>query len=115
MLGGQVTRSNSDVAKLRAQVQQHEHTMSGFERQLKDIAAGRYCGSGDASRTAPSELNPVHEREKGSVHPPKNQRTVLVVGGFPCDTERDVICEKLREMFGHEKGVTDWWTDSRKS
>ena len=67
--------------------------MSGFERQ----------------RTAPSGPNPVYEGENGS-HPPKSQRSVLVVGGFPCDTERDVICEKMREIFGHEQGVTDWWT-----
>ena len=31
--------------------------------------------------------------------PPKPQRTVLVLGGFPDDTERDVICEKIREIF----------------
>ena len=40
----------------------------------------------------------------------KNQRAVLVVGGFPYDSERDVNCDKLREMFGHEQGVKDWWT-----
>ena len=44
------------------------------------------------------------------MQPPKHQRTVLVVGGFPYDTERDVICEKLREIFGHELGVKDLWT-----
>ena len=39
----------------------------------------------------------------------KNQRTMLVVGGFPYDTERDVICEKLREIFGRQPGVKEWW------
>ena len=47
------------------------------------------------------------------MHPLQNQRTVLVVGGFPHDTERDVICEKLREMFGQELGVKDWWTPEK--
>ena len=44
---------------------------------------------------------------------PKNQRTVLVVGGFAYNTERDVICEKLREIFGQEPGVKDWWTPGK--
>ena len=33
-----------------------------------------------------------------------------MIGGFPNDTERDVICERLREIFEHEPGVREWWT-----
>ena len=35
----------------------------------------------------------------------QNSCAVLVLGGFPYDTERDVICERLREIFGQEYGV----------
>ena len=31
----------------------------------------------------------------------------------PDDTERDVICEKLREIFGQEPGVEGWWTPGK--
>ena len=99
----------TDVVQLSVQVQQHDQRMSDFERQLKDITAGRSCGSGAASSAASSEPHPEPARGNGCTHPPKNQRTVLVVGVFPYDTERDVICDKMKEIFGHELGVKDWW------
>ena len=68
--------------------------MSEFERQLKDITAGRSTGSGAASSAASSEPHPEPARGSGTVHPLKNQSTVFVVGGFGHDTERDVICER---------------------
>ena len=45
--------------------------------------------------------------------PPQYQRTALVIGGFPHDSERDVICERLREIFQHEPGVRAWWTPGK--
>ena len=44
-------------------------------------------GSGAASSAASSEPHP--EPARGSGAPPKHQRTVLVVVGFPYDTERE--------------------------
>ena len=98
MVATQMTRLKSDVVQLSAQVQHHDKRMSEFERQLKDITAGRSTGSGAASSAASAELYPESARRSGTVHPPKNQRTVLVVGGCAYDTERDVICEKLRDI-----------------
>ena len=63
--------------------------MSEFERQLKDITAAAFTGRGAASSAASSELHPEPARGSVSVHPPKNQSTVLVVGGFAYDAERD--------------------------
>ena len=84
MLAGQMMSLKSDVVHLSAQVQHHDQRMSDFERQLKDVTAGRSTGSGAASSPASSEPHPDPA------------------------TERDVICEKLREIFGQELGVKDW-------
>ena len=105
-----MTSLKSDVVQLSAQVQHDDQRRSEFEGQLKDITAGRSAGSGAASSAASPEAHPEPARTNGTVQPPKNQRTVLVVGGFANDTERDVICEKLREIFGQKPGVKDWWT-----
>ena len=94
MVAGQMTSPKSDVVPLSAQEQHHDQGMSEFDRQLKDITAGRSTGSGAASSAASSEPHPEPARGSGTVHPLKNQRTVLVVGGFGHDTERDVICER---------------------
>ena len=99
--------------KQSAQVQHHDQRMSDFERQLKDTTAGRSTGSGAASSAASSEPQPEPAIGFGTMHPPKHQRTVLVVGGFPCDSERDVTCEKLREIFGQEPGVKGRWTPGK--
>ena len=77
--------------------------MSEVERQLRDITAGRCFGSAAASSAASSEPHPEPARGSRAHHPPKHQRTVLVVGGFPFDTERDVICEKMRKIFGQDQ------------
>ena len=100
-----MTSLNTDLVQSSAQVQQHDQRMSDLERQLKDVTGGRSCGSGCASSAASSEPHPEP--------PPKNQRTELVVGGFPHDTERDVMSETLREIFGHQLGVKDWWTPGK--
>ena len=111
MLAGQMSSLKTDVVQLSVQVQQHDQRMSDFDRQLNDTTAGRSCGSGTASSAASSEPHPELARGNGSMHPPRNQRTLLVVGGFPCDTERAVISEFFfLEIFGHEAGVKDWWT-----
>ena len=93
-----MTSLKSDVVQLSAQVRQHDQWMSDFERQLRMLQledpAGRV-----PRQAASSEPRPDPARGNGSVHPPKNQGTVLVVGGVPYDTERDVICETLREIF----------------
>ena len=73
-----------------------------FERQLKDITAGRSTGSCAASSAASSEPHLEPARGSSTVHPPRNPRTVLVARGFGYDTETDVICEKS------EPGVKDW-------
>ena len=88
MLAGQMTMTSlkSDVVQLSSQVQYHGQSMSEFERQLKDITPGRSAGSGAASSAASSEAHLEPARANGTVHPPKNQRTVLVVGGFAYDT-----------------------------
>ena len=86
-----MTSLKSDVVQLSAQVQHDDQRMSDFERQLKYITAGRSTGSGAASSAASSEPHPELARGFGTVHPHQNQRTVLVVGGFAYDTERDVI------------------------
>ena len=78
--------------------------MSESERQLKDITAGAVTGRGAASSAASSEPHPELARGYVSVHPPKNQRTVPVVGGFASDTERDTTCEKLREFSDMDQG-----------
>ena len=44
---------------------------------------------------------------------PKHERTVLVMGEFPYDSERDVICDRLREIFGQEFGVKEWFATGR--
>ena len=54
MLAGQMSSLKTDVVQLSAQVQQHDQRMSDFERQLKEITAGRSCGSGAASSAASS-------------------------------------------------------------
>ena len=105
MLAGHMTSLKPDVGQLSAQRQHHDERMSEFEKQLKDITAGISAGSGTVSSAASSEPNPEPARRNGSVHPPINQRTVLVVGGFPCDREG---CD-----FGHEPGVKDWWTPGK--
>ena len=110
MLAGQMTSLKSDVVQLSAQVQHRDWRMSQFERQLKEITAGSSTGSGAASSAASSEHHPEPARGSGTVHPPKNQRTVLVVGGFAYDTEKG--CD-LREIFGQEPGVKDWWTPGK--
>ena len=33
---------------------------------------------------------------------------ILVLRGFRSDAERDLICEKLRVIFGQELGVKEW-------
>ena len=97
MLAGQRTSLKSEVVQLGAEVQHHDQRMSEFERQLKDITAGRCTGSGTSA--ASSEPHPEPARGSGTIHPPKHQRTVLVVGGFPYDAKRDVICDKLRDIL----------------
>ena len=82
MLAGQVSSLKTDVVQLSAQAQQHDLRMSDFVRQLKDVTAGRSCGSRAASSAASSEPHPELARGNGSMRPPKYQRTVLVVGGF---------------------------------
>ena len=57
MLAGQMTSLKADLVQLSAQLQQHDQTMSDFERQLKDVTAGRSCGSGSASSAASCELH----------------------------------------------------------
>ena len=52
MLAGQMTSLKSDAVQLSAQVQQHDQGMCDFERQLKDITAGRSCISSAASSAA---------------------------------------------------------------
>ena len=114
MLAGQMTSLKSDVVHLSSEGQRHDQRMSDFEKQLRDIKAGRSTGSGAASSAASSEPHPELARGFGTMHPPKNRRTVLVVGGFFLPTtQRDVICEKLREIFGQEPGVKDWWTPGK--
>ena len=71
MLAGQMTSLKSDVVQMSAQVQQHDQMMSEFERQLKDITAGRSVRSGAASSAASSEPHPELARGDGSVHLPK--------------------------------------------
>ena len=127
MVAGQMTSPKSDVVPLSAQEQHHDQRMSEFERQLKDITAGRSTGSGAASSAASSEPHPEPARGSGTVHPLKNQRTMLVVGGFGHDTERDVICERsqasktggLRVKVGSVEKVSFYandhaWTFLRK-
>ena len=58
----------------------------------------------------PSRTTRVTGKASSPLH---NQRTVLVIGGFPYDTGRDVICERLREIFEHEPGVREWWTPGK--
>ena len=41
------------------------------------------------------------------------RRGMSTCGRFAYDTKRDVICEKLREIFGQEPGVKDWWTPGK--
>ena len=105
MLAGQLMSLKSEVVQLGAQVQHHDQRMSEFERQQRDITAGMCPGSDPASSAASLEPHPEPARGSGAHQPPKRQRTVLVMGGFPCDTERDVTCEKLREIFGQEPRV----------
>ena len=106
MLAGQMTSLKTDVVQMSAQKRNSTtKRMSEFERQLKDITAGRSCGSGAASSAASSELHPEPARETQACILQKNQRTALVVG--------DVNCEKLGEIFGHELGVKDWWTPGK--
>ena len=95
----QMVQLSTDVVQLSAPVHQQDQRMSDFERQLKDVTAGRSCGSGDASSAASSEPHLEPARGNGSLHPPKNQRTVLVVGGSPYDMERDVMCGKIEKDF----------------
>ena len=54
MLVGQMTSLKTDVVQLSVQVHQHDQRMSDFERQLKDITAGRSSGSGAASSATSS-------------------------------------------------------------
>ena len=108
-LAGQLTSLKSEVVQLGAQMQHQNHRMSEVERQLRDITAGKSLGSGTASSAGSSETHPEPARASGAYHPPKHQRTVLVVGGFSDDTERDVTCKRLREIFGQKPGVKDWW------
>ena len=110
MVAGQMTSPKSDVVPLSAQEQHHDQRMSEFERQLKDITAGRSTGSGAASSAASSETPPEPASGSGTVHPLKNQRTMLVVGGLGHDTERDVICEKSQaSKTGGLRGRSDQW------
>ena len=99
MLAGQMTSRKTEVNELGAQVHRHDQRMNETERQLEDIAAGRRSGSGIASSVGSSEPHPEPARTGQLQHPPKHQRTVLVVGGFPYDTEREQICATLRDIF----------------
>ena len=112
MLAGQMTSLKCNVVQLSAQAQHHDQGTSECERQLKDTTAGRSTGSGAASSAASSETHPELARGLAPCIP-KNQSTVPLVGGFAHDTERDVICDKLREIFGQEQGVKDWWTPGK--
>ena len=85
-----------------AQVQHHDRRMNDVERQLKEIAVGR--GSGTASSVRSSEPHTEPART-GAQHPPKQHRSVLVVGGFLHDTERP----GSQRMVGSEKsGIHTW-------
>ena len=97
MLAGPTSSLKSDVVQLSSQVQHHDQRMNNSERQLEDP-------QDQVPHQVPHHLNPSLSLrgDPGTVHPPKRQRTVLVLGGFAYDTEKDVICEKLREIFRQE-------------
>ena len=97
MLAGQMSSLKTDVVQLSAQVQQHDLRMSDFERQLKILQLEDLAGRGP--RQALHLRNPTLSLRGERKHAPsKNQRAVLVVGGFPDDTEWDAICEKMRDF-----------------
>ena len=62
MLVGQMTNLKTDVVQISVQVHQHDQKMSDFERQLKDITAGRSSRWGAASSAASSEPHPEPAR-----------------------------------------------------
>ena len=111
MLAGQIT--SFSTKNFSIECTGHHQRMSEIERQPRDITAGRSSVSGVASSPGSSEPQPELARGSIKQHPPKHQRTVLVVGGFPYDTERDVMCEKLREIFDQEPGVSERWTQGK--
>ena len=113
MLAGQMTSLKSEVVQLGAQVQHHEQRMSDVERQLRETTAGSCPGSGAASSAAASEPRTEPARGSGAHRPLNINKTLLVVGGFTCDSEREVTCEKLRVIFGQEPGVSVWWTPGK--
>ena len=113
MLAGQMTSLKSEVVQLGAQVQHQDQRMTEVERQIRDITAGRSAGTGAASNPASSDAYFDSTRPSVSSFPHKNQRTVLVLGGFPYDTDRDVICEKLPEIFAQEYGVREFWAPGK--
>ena len=90
---GQMTSLKSDVVQLGAQVQHHDQRMSEFERQLKDITPGRSTGSGAASSAASSEPHSEPARGSGTMHHPKNQRTVLA-----CSKPAKAFAKFLRDL-----------------
>ena len=62
MMAAQMTSLKSDVVE----VQHHDQRMIEFERQLKDITAGRSTWSGAASSAASSEPHPEPARGSGA-------------------------------------------------
>ena len=82
MLAGQMTSLKSVVVQLGAQAQHHDQRMSEVEGQLRDITAGGYTGSGAAPSAAFSEPHPGLAEGSSTIHPPKNNRTVLGFRSF---------------------------------
>ena len=86
MLAGQMTSLKSEVVQLGAQVQHRDQRMSEVEIQLSGITAGKCHGSGAAS-----SANHIQNLQEDQVHhPPKHQRTVLVVKSDMREAARDI-------------------------
>ena len=103
LLAGQVTSLKSEVTQFGA----HDNRMTDVERQQRDRSWQGFWYS--LSLESGISRTPSCARRTGAQRPPKHHRTVLVAGGFPDDTEKELIYEKLRVIFWQELGVKEWW------
>ena len=106
-----------EVGRLGDKVHQHDQLMMEVEREITEQKAGNRAGTGAASSPASFDVLVESMARSGTMSaalfPPKHERTVSVMEGFLYGTERDVICDRLREIFGQEFGVKEWFATGR--
>mmetsp|Transcript_66372 Transcript_66372/g.213905 ORF Transcript_66372/g.213905 Transcript_66372/m.213905 type:complete len:334 (+) Transcript_66372:60-1061(+) len=110
-VSGQVSTVSAQAQGLQETVMRHDTELQALRIRLDCLEKGgsHYIGSAGSGASAVSTAVPSPTRPAGDAKPadftPKNKRQVIVFGGWPSDTEREIIVPCLKDFIKADEAI----------